>query len=62
MPTLLGVTLAATLLLMFAALGWAAGRPPAVPWVCDDTRYVDTVPTGRAVVGPAVSPPPGCGH
>ena len=61
LPTGLGLAAAATLVLLFAALGQVAGRQPGPAWVCDDTRYVDTVPAGRAVVGPAVSAPPGCG-
>jgi hypothetical protein len=61
LPTLLGLAIVAVILLLFAFLGWAFGRPPGPPWVCDDTRYVDIVPVGRAVVGPAVSAPPGCG-
>ena len=61
-PPLLGAAATAALVILFAALGWLAGREPGVPWVCDDTRYVDTVPAGGAVVGPAVSAPPGCGQ
>ena len=60
-PTVLALAALVGLLLFFASLGRAFGRPPAIPWVCDDTRYVDTVPIGRAVVGPAVAAPPGCG-
>jgi hypothetical protein len=48
------------LLSLFALAGKAFGRDPAPPWVCDDTRYTQLVPRGRAVVGPPVSPPPGC--
>jgi hypothetical protein len=59
---MLGLAATAALLVLFAALGRLAGREPSPPWVCDDTRYVDTVPAGRAVVGPAVSAPPGCGR
>jgi hypothetical protein len=61
-PTVLGLAATAALLVLSAALGRVAGREPSRPWVCDDTRYVDTVPAGRAVVGPAVSAPPGCGR
>ena len=61
LPTLLGLATVGALLLVFVVLGRVAGRPPGIPWVCDDTRYVDTVPAGRGVVGPAVSTPPGCG-
>jgi hypothetical protein len=60
-PTVLGFAAAALVVLAFAILGSAFGRPYGPPWVCDDTRFVDTVPVGRAVVGPAVSPVPGCG-
>ena len=62
LPTLLGLAAVGALLLLFVALGRVAGREPSIPWVCDDTRYVDTVPVGRGVVGPAVSAPPGCGR
>ena len=61
LPTLLGLAAVGALLLLFVVLGRVAGRPPGIPWVCDDTRYVDTVPAGRGVAGPAVSAPPGCG-
>jgi len=61
LPTLLGLVAATVLVVTFALLGQLAGRTPAAPWLCDDTRYVDTVPVGRAVVGQAVSAPPGCG-
>ena len=61
LPTLLGLALVGLLLLAFVVLGRVAGRTPTVPWVCDDTRFVDTVPVGRGVVGPSVSAPPGCG-
>lgn len=60
-PTTLGVGLTVLLIVMIVGAGRAIGREPAIPWVCDDTRFVDTVPVGRSVVGPAVSAPPGCG-
>jgi hypothetical protein len=60
LPTVLGVGLTVVLIGLVIAAGWQFGRGPTIPWSCDDTRYVDTVPTGRAVVGPAVSAPPGC--
>lgn len=60
-PSVLGVGLTILVLIVILGIGRAAGREPVIPWVCDDTRYVDTVPVGRGVVGPAVSPPPGCG-
>ena len=61
LPTLLGLAAVGALLLLFVVLGRVAGRPPSIPWVCDGTRYVDTVPVGRGVVGASVSAPPGCG-
>lgn len=61
LPTAFGLAVAVLLVVAFAALGQLVGRDPGPPWVCDDTRFVDTVPVGRAVVGPAVSAPPGCG-
>ena len=60
-PTMLGLAAVGALLLLFVGLGQLAGRSPTIPWICDDTRYVDTVPVGRGVVGPSVSVPPGCG-
>jgi hypothetical protein len=61
LPAALGAAL--TVLVLAATLGFgrALNREPAVPWSCDDTRFVDTVPVGRGVVGPAVAAPPGCG-
>jgi len=59
--SMLGVGLTMLLLVLILGAGRLAAREPAVPWSCDDTRYNDTVPTGRGVVGPAVSAPPGCG-
>jgi hypothetical protein len=59
--SIVGVGLTALVFLLILGVGWQAGREPAIPWVCDDTRFVDTVPVGRGVVGPAVSAPPGCG-
>lgn len=56
-----GVGVAAAIVATFWLLGMSFGREPSPPWVCDDTRYVDTVPAGRGVVGPAVSASPGCG-
>jgi hypothetical protein len=50
------------ILTMVAGAGQVFGQAPGIPWSCDDTRFVDTVPTGRAVVGAAVSAPPGCGQ
>ncbi|MCC7370531.1 MAG: hypothetical protein IT306_19070 [Chloroflexi bacterium] len=49
------------LVVLILGAGWAVNRAPSVPWSCDDTRFNDTTPTGRGVVGPAVSAPPGCG-
>ena len=60
-PSVLGIGLTVLVLVLIVAAGRVVGRTPAIPWVCDDTRYVDTVPVGRGVVGPAVSAPPGCG-
>ena len=60
-PVAAGVGVAAAIVAAIWLLGMAFGRPPSVPWVCDDTRYNDTVPTGRGVAGPSVSAPPGCG-
>ena len=60
-PVAAGVSVAATILVTLWLLGSAFGRPPSPPWVCDDTRYNDTVPAGRGVAGPPVSAPPGCG-
>lgn len=57
----LGVGVTILLLIVILGAGQAFGREPSVPWSCDDTRHNDTVPTGRSVVGPAVSAPPGCG-
>jgi hypothetical protein len=59
--TLVGIGLTVAVLALVLAVGRAFAREPSIPWVCDDTRFVDTVPTGRAVVGPSVSAPPGCG-
>jgi hypothetical protein len=61
LPTVLGVGLTVLLLVLLIGAGWLFGHEPGIPWVCDDTRFVDTVPVGRGVVGPAVSAPPGCG-
>ncbi len=60
-PTVLGIGLTMLVVLLIVGAGRMVGREPAIPWVCDDTRFVDTVPVGRGVVGPAVSAPPGCG-
>jgi hypothetical protein len=60
-PTVLGIGLTVLVLVVLVGAGRLLNREPAIPWVCDDTRFVDTVPTGRGVVGPAVSAPPGCG-
>ena len=60
-PSVLGIGLTVLVVLSIVGAGRMAGREPAIPWVCDDTRFVDTVPAGRGVVGPAVSAPPGCG-
>jgi hypothetical protein len=60
-PTVLGIGLTVLLLVLLVGAGRLLDREPVIPWVCDDTRFVDTVPTGRGVVGPAVSAPPGCG-
>jgi len=60
-PSVLGIGLRALVVLSIVGAGRMAGRAPVIPWVCDDTRFVDTVPAGRGVVGPAVSAPPGCG-
>lgn len=56
----LGVGLTILLLVLIVGAGRIVNRQPSVPWSCDDTRFNDTVPTGRGVVGPAVSVPPGC--
>ena len=60
-PTVLGLGLTLLVLVSIFGAGHVAGREPGVPWSCDDTRWNDTVPTGRGVVGPSVSAPPGCG-
>jgi hypothetical protein len=60
-PAVLGFGVTLLLVVAIVGAGRAVGREPAIPWVCDDTRFVDTVPVGRGVVGPAVSAPPGCG-
>jgi hypothetical protein len=44
----------------YLVAGRLFGREPGPAWICDDTRYTQLVPLGRAVVGPPVSPPPGC--
>jgi hypothetical protein len=61
LPALAGVLVTAVIVSVILAVGRSYGRPPSIPWSCDDTRYVETVPTGRAVVGAAVSAPPSCG-
>jgi hypothetical protein len=61
LTALAGLIGAAALVAVIAAFGLVLGQAPAPAWVCDDTRYVDTVPLGRAVVGPSVAAPPGCG-
>lgn len=60
-PSALGIGLTVLVVVLVVGAGRLLGRDPVIPWVCDDTRYVDTVPVGRGVVGPAVSAPPGCG-
>jgi hypothetical protein len=60
-PAVAGAGLAVLLLAAILVAGRLVGHEPPIPWVCDDTRHVATVPTGRAVVGPAVSASPGCG-
>ncbi len=60
-PSALGIGLTVLVVVSIVGAGRLLGRDPVIPWVCDDTRYVDTVPAGRGVVGPAVSAPPGCG-
>ena len=57
----LGIGLTILVLVVILGAGRAVNRPPSVPWSCDDTRFNETVPVGRSVVGPAVSAPPGCG-
>lgn len=57
----LGIGLTILVLVVILGAGQVVNRQPSVPWSCDDTRFNDTVPTGRGVVGPAVSAPPGCG-
>ena len=58
--TLLGLGLLLAVLLSFALLGRLFGREAEAAWVCGDTRYTQLVPRGFGVVGPPVSPPPGC--
>ncbi len=60
-PVTVGVGTGLAIVAAIWLLGMALGRQPSVPWVCDDTRYNDTVPAGRGVAGPPVSAPPGCG-
>ena len=60
-PSVLGIGLTVLLLALLIGAGRILGHEPGIPWVCDDTRFVDTVPSGRGVVGPALSAPPGCG-
>ena len=60
-PSALGFGLTVLVLVLIVGAGRLLGREPSVPWSCDDTRFVDTVPAGRGVVGPALSAPPGCG-
>jgi len=61
LPAVLGVGVTVVLLLLIVGGGRLFGHEPGIPWSCDDTRYVATVPAGRGVVGPAVSASPGCG-
>jgi hypothetical protein len=61
MSSVLGLGLTLLVLALIVGAGRILSREPGIPWVCDDTRFVDTVPVGRGVVGPAVSAPPGCG-
>jgi len=56
-----GIFLSLAILAVIAGIGRVGGQVQSIPWSCDDTRYVDTVPTGRSVVGAAVSASPGCG-
>ena len=60
-PLVVGVGVTVLVLVLIVGAGRAVGREPVIPWVCDDTRFVDTVPVGRGVVGPTVSAPPGGG-
>ena len=60
-PSVAGIGMTVIVVLLILGAGRMVGRAPVIPWVCDDTRFVDTVPAGRGVVGPAVSAPPGCG-
>lgn len=60
-PSVLGIGLTVLLLALLVGVGRFLGHEPGIPWVCDDTRFVDTVPAGRAVVGAALSASPGCG-
>jgi hypothetical protein len=60
-PSVLGFGLTVLVLVLIVGVGRVVDREPVIPWVCDDTRFVDTVPAGRGVVGPAVGAPPGCG-
>ncbi|MFN8521815.1 MAG: hypothetical protein U0821_01775 [Chloroflexota bacterium] len=57
----LGLLLGLVVLVAVLGAGRMVGRPYAPPWVCDDTRYVDTVSTGRAVMGAPAAAVPGCG-
>ena len=49
-PSALGIGVTILLLLAIVGAGRYVARAPAIPWVCDDTRYVDTVPVGRGFV------------
>jgi hypothetical protein len=60
-PAVAGIVAALLVVGIIVGAGRYVGHEPGIPWSCDDTRFVDTVPTGRAVVGAAVSAPPGCG-
>jgi hypothetical protein len=64
-PALRAATGAAVLIVLgvlvgLGLVGRVYGREPGPAWACDDTRFTQLVPRGRGVVGPPVSPAPGC--
>jgi hypothetical protein len=58
--TAVAVALYVGVIVVLSLAGRAFGREPSAAWRCDDTRFTQLMPRGRAVVGASVSPPPGC--